>query len=389
MKEAVYKFFVSGLMIMIFLGMLHAMRLLSDLNDYNYIKRLSEKNSGFAAAGYDTPAASAKAPENVMRTEPVPIAGEELSYFYLDGIRFDFPCTIADLQEHFEMSQYLSTYNKKISKFIGMKLLLKNGVGTYRIRYIADSMDSPPEECIVTSVGGQVGYSQKYSPQLVIAGIDVYNTSDEEYLRLAGLDENEYLITENIIYPCGNGNYIVFNFFNKGLTYYESDDTFAYTYSEDLETQFPHLIKTELRLPENYDPDTVPESKEELIEFVRSFYADDDKYSPNYKSNRFIQKTLDNACFTAYEFLALTGEEFNAEYYEITELTRITKLDLTDGYNTIYTGYLKVIVKCYVEGEGRPYTIEMVLKPGDPLGNGLIIQNDVWETFYDEARIRE
>ena len=130
MKEAVYKFFTAVLTILIFFGILHSMSILSDLNDYNCAKREAEKNSGLAAAGYEIFAVSAKAPAEAMRTDPAPIIAEDLSYIYIDGIKLDFPFTLADIQEHFDTRKFTENYDEKNSEYNGAYILVKNEVGS-------------------------------------------------------------------------------------------------------------------------------------------------------------------------------------------------------------------------------------------------------------------
>lgn len=354
--------------------MLHAMSILSDINDYNYAKRMAEKNSGLAAAGPDIPAVSAKAPAEAMRTEPAPITAEEFSYIYIDGIKFDFPCTPADIQRHFETRKYTFLYDEEISGYKGTEILLKNGVGSYIITYTADSKNTPPEECIVTSIGIH-GYSEKYSPQLTVAGMDIYNVSDKEILRLTALDSNEYLKNNLITYPHGNDGYISLNYIYKTIAYYKKDNP------EDMKTiekLNPILIKTELRLPDDYDIETVSESKEELVEFAFEYFTHDDDtytlYTKDYREE--AEATINDLYSTAYEFLADDSDEYNALYYELTEIESLTKYyrDSWYGYDT---GCLKVTAKCYIEGYDEPVDTDMILKAGDRLGDALIIYIDL------------
>lgn len=371
MKETVYKFFTVVLIALIFGGMLHSMGVLGDLNDYNYIKRAAEKNSGLAAAGYDIPAVSAKAPAEAMHTEPAPITAEELSRIYIDGIKFDFPCTLADIREHFDTGRYTGYYDEEKSKYTGTEILIKNGVGSYRISYSADSRDPSPEECIVKSIGISV-YSEKYSPQFVAAGMDIFHTSQEEIIRLAALDGNEYLPTNLIAYPYGNDGYIALNFVHKTISYYEKDDPDD---MRRIESSEPLLMKTELRLPEDYSPEAVSADKEELRKFALEYYAYDDdtpQYTRGY--NEKVVTTANDLYLTAYEFLAETSDEYNALYYELTE---IESMAWSDSKGNVHdAGYLKVTADCYIEGYDSPVQTEMILYAGDRLGDALIIYID-------------
>lgn len=377
-KEMIYKFFAAVFTALIFFGTLHSMSVLGNLNDYNYIKKAAEKNSGLTAAGHDIPAISAKAPAEAMRTEPAPITAEDLSYIYIDGIRLDFPCTLAQIQEHFETDKYIFSYDNKISKYRGAEILMKNGVGSYRIAYTADSKSPSPEECTVSSISISSYYSEKYSPQLVIAGIDIFHISEEEYLHLAALDGNEYLTTNLITHPNGNDGYTALNFTYKSIAYYEKDDPETIKTIEKLD---PRLIKTELHLPEDYDIDTVSESKEELKEFALEYYAYDNdtpQYMRGYSEE--TEAAVNDLYSTAYEFLADTSDKYNALYYELTDIESLTKHDWTDDNKGIYyydTGYLKVTANCYIEEYDKPVKTEMLLKAGDRLGDALIIHIDL------------
>lgn len=374
MKEIAYKFFTAVFLMMIFLGMLHAMEMLSDMSDHNYTKKIMKKNSGLASAGPEIPAVSAKAPAEAMRTEPAPITAEDLSYIYIDGIRFDFPCNLAQIQEHFETKKDSYTYDEKTGEYSGWTILMKNGVGTYNIYYSSAVKDPSPEECIVNSIRS-FKYSKKYSPQLVIAGIDIFNTSDEEYIRLAALDENEYLLTNTIAFPSGSDGYVVFYYLDiKGIRYYQNDDPFL---PSILERSDPVLIKTELRLPEDYDPEIVPEHKEELREFALEYYAyDDDMYYSTRKYREEIERMVTENYDTAYEFLAVIAYEFDTDaYFELTQIESITHYD-KEADKTYDTGYLKVNATCYIEEYDDPIKAEMILKAGDRLGDALLIQMD-------------
>lgn len=371
-KETAYKFFTAVLMVLIFFGMLNSMRILSNLNDYNYIKRAAEKNSGLAAAGPDIPAASAKAPAEAMRTEPAPITAEDLSCIYIDGIKLDFPCTLANIREHFDTERFIGYYDEEKAEYTGSEVLMKNGVGSYRILYSADSREPTPEKCTVTSIG-KIGYSEKYVPQLVIAGMDVYHTSDEDMLRLAALDGNEYLTSGFITYPYENDGYVAFNLTGKSIGYYKKNDA---DNIKNLESLHPLLIKTELRLPEDYDADTVPESKEELKKFALEYYACDDNTAQYIRSyNEEVEVMVNDIYLTAYEFMAMVSDEYNVLYYELTEIESLISYD-SDG-SKYDTGYLIVTADCYIEGYDDSAKTDMILKAGDRLGDALLIQIDL------------
>lgn len=365
MKEIIYKFFTIVFVLLTFYGMLHAMRLLSAFNDYNYIKVLARKNVGLTADGPEIPAVSAKAPAEAMRTKPAPVTAEDLSYIYLDGIRFDFPITLDKLKENFDIKTGYSYYDNESSEYLGKGTILKNGIGTYRIKYIADSKYSPPEECIITSITAS-DYNKKYFPQLVAAGFDVFDTSEEEYLRLADLDKYEYLMTTAIAYPEGNNGYVEFDFIrSKGIYYDKNDDPIL---QDSLESIYPYLIKKELWLPEDYDFHIIPDSKEETREFVHECIDSDIWISTHYIDDRVIKRMVNDVYLTSYEFLALPYDDYEAEYYEIELLDDIRN---NDG---IYTGYLHIEARCHIKGYEKPVYTEMVLKAGEPLGNALIIR---------------
>ncbi|MDE5577487.1 MAG: hypothetical protein K2J11_08885 [Oscillospiraceae bacterium] len=380
MKEAVYKFFTAGLTVLIFFGILHSMSLLSDLNDYNYTKKAAEKNSGLTAAGYEIPAATAKAPAEAMRTEPAPITAEDLSYIYIDGIKIDFPCTLADIQEHFETRRFVGSYDEKKAQYSGAEILMKNGMGFYRVIYAADTKKPSPEECKVTSIDtlGLFGNYGKYFPQYVAAGMDIVNTTEEEFLHLAALDENEYLTTDLIICPHGDDGYTAFNFKQKNIAYYKKDDPEDMKIIENIN---PSLIKTELRLPEDYDPETVPESKKELMEIALKYYYvfDEDNAAASFYDTYYNKaaETAEDTYLTAYEFLAADFGEYNAIYYELTDIKVLRVYDIVDGGNDYYDiDYLKVSAICYIEDYGFIQT-DMILKAGDKLGDALIIRIDL------------
>lgn len=380
MKEAVYKFFTAGLTVLIFFGILHSMSLLSDLNDYNYTKKAAEKNSGLAAAGYEIPAAAAKAPAEAMRTEPAPITAEDLSYIYIGGTKIDFPCTLADIREHFETRRFVGSYDEEKSEYTGVEILMKNGVGSYRIAYTADTRKPSPEECTVISIStfGSFGSYGKYFPQYVAAGMDIVNTTEEEFFHLAALDENEYLTTKLIICPHGSDGYTAFDFEQKKIAYYKKDDPEDMEIIENLN---PILIKTELRLPEDYDPETVSESKEELRQFALEHYTYDENDTSAMFYGAYYDKaaeTVKDTYLTAYEFLAEDHGEYNALYYELTDIEVLRTYDIVDGSKDYYdTDYLKVTANCYFEGYDAPAETDMILKAGDRLGDALIIRIDL------------
>ncbi|MCH5349543.1 MAG: hypothetical protein J1E40_09485 [Oscillospiraceae bacterium] len=362
MKELIYKLFVAILCVLIFLGMLRAMRLLSDFNDYQHIKRLAERNMGLTADGPEIPAASGKAPIEEMRTYPATITAEDMSYIYLDGIRYDFPITLAKLQENFDMKTGYSSYYEKLPEYLGHKILLKNGIGTYTIEYIADSKDSIPEECIVTSIS-TYRYNKKYFPQLVIAGIDIFDTSPMTFMYLADYDKNKYPRTSTVIYSLDNYGCVVldFNHYNE-IKYYKNDDP---RLQRILKASHLYKVKETLRLPEDYDPDVVPASKDEIRKFAMEYYYD--RYYSQYGYAEKMQKTFDKFYLTAYEFLYY----YEAEYYTIESLKNIQDDDLKD------TGYILIDAYCYIEGYYKPVKTEMILKEGESPGNALIIYIDL------------
>lgn len=372
MKEAMYNFFTAVLTLLILFGVLHSMNNLCVLNDYNYARKAAEKNTGLAAAGHDIPAVSLETPAEEMRTEPAPVTAEELSYIYIDGIKFDFPITLADIWEHFETIKFVGGYDEETSKYGGSEILMKNGIGAYRIAYAADTKKPSPEECIVSSIGGIGPYSEKYFPQVTAAGIDIFRTPQEEIIRLAALDGNEYLTANAIICPHGDDGYVVLNLEMKTISYYKKD---VPEDMEAIERLAPLLIAAELRLPENYSGE-VPKNKEELRDFALEYYAYDENDTSWYtKTEREIEAAVNDLYLTAYEFLADTSDEYNALYYELTEIESLTKYEEESG-KTYYTGYLKVTARCCIEGYEAPVQTDMILKAGDRLGDALIIYID-------------
>lgn len=363
-------------MALIFFGILHSMSLLSNLNDYNYTKRAAEKNSELAAAGYEIPVATAKAPAEVMRTEPAPITAEDLSYIYIDGIKIDFPCTLADIQKHFETKRFVGSYDEEKAQYSGSEIIMKNGIGFYRVIYAADTRKPSPEECIVKSIDtlGSFGNYGKYFPQYVAAGMDIVNTTEEEFFHLAALNENEYLTTDLIICPQGDDGYTALDFKNNKIAYYKKDDPEEMKTIENIK---PILIKTELRLPEDYDIETVSEDKEELREFALEYYTyNEEKHQSSSREYREeVVATVNDTYLTAYEFLAKTSDEYNALYYELTDIESLTKYNPENDnpYIRDDTGYLKVTANCYIDGYDEPVKTEMILKAGDKLGDALII----------------
>ncbi|MDE6746445.1 MAG: hypothetical protein K2J72_07385, partial [Oscillospiraceae bacterium] len=255
----------------------------------------------------------------------------------------------------------------------GTEILLKNGVGSYIITYTADSKAPKPEECTVKSIVER-GFSEKYSPQIIIAGMDISRISDEEFFHLAALDDNEYLTTGLITHPHGNDGYVSLNYKVKSIVYYEKDNPDDMKTIEELT---PLLIKTELRLPEDYNAESVSENKEELRDFALEYFtSNNETYTFYVDSYRETAKTTVNDLYsTAYEFLADDSDEYNAICYELTEIESLTKYDINN--QRIDTGYLRVTAECCIEGYDEPVRTDMILKAGDRLGDALIIRLDL------------
>lgn len=374
MKEAIYKLFAAAFTVVFFWGTLHAMSVLGDLSDYSYAARAAEKNSGLAAAGHDIPAVPDTYAEE-MRTEPAPVADEELSHIYIDGIRFDFPVTLADIREHFETRKFAAGFDEKTSVYTGKEILLKNGIGTYMISYRSDVKKPSPEECTVRAIScPSDNYSDKYFPRITAAGIDIFRAPQEEILRLTALDREEYLAKNAVISQQGDG-YVVLNLDSPSIAYYRKD------IPEDMaaiDRLYPLLIATELRLPENYDADDVPENKEELREFALEYYAYDENDTSLYSYTDYkkeIEATVKDVYLTAYEFLAAPYDGHNALYYELTDIERLAGYDPDGAYYN--TGYLEITARCYIEDYDGSVQTKMLLKAGDRLGDALIIHIDI------------
>ncbi|MDE6132504.1 MAG: hypothetical protein K2G04_03890 [Oscillospiraceae bacterium] len=370
MKEVIYNFFTAGLALLILYCSLHSMYILGSLGDYNYIIKAAEKNSGLAAAGYDIPAVTDGTPAEEMRAEPAPVTDEELSYIYIDGVRFDFPFTLADIREYFETRKYISSYDEEAAEYSGAEILMKNGIGVYRIAYAADTKEPSTEECVVKSIAACTG-SVKYSPQVTVAGIDVFRTPKEDIIRLAALDGNEYLTSDKIVRPAGEDGYAALNFDRGYIAYYKKDDPKDMAKIEKIT---PMLIKTELRLPEGHSLEDLSAEKEELRDFALEYYAYDEADTSLftlYSFNKRVAETLDSFNYTAYEFLALPDDEYDALYYELTDIEGLMYYDSEGTYSD--TGYLKVKANCFIEGYDGAVETDMLLKAGGRLGDALII----------------
>lgn len=333
MKNILYKTAVLILSVWIFICAVSAIKANCDRSEYVGIVKAAEANSGIPQSGAEIPTASSEAPENIMRTERSGITAEDLSYFYLNGIKFDFPCPLSDIEQHFEvMETNIFTYNADENLYYRNVMLLKGGISVYQLTCVSSEQNAASEDQLVTSIK-TLSYSEKYTPQFVTAGIDVNNTSEEEFFRLADFGNSEYISHDSMFLPAKDG-YLLLNMYGKELSYHKNKNN---GFVSD------KLLVNELHLDGDAAENT--KYKDETKEFVRDYF-------PEREDITFLD-------MTAYEYLS----EHTGEYFELTRI-----FSLIDSENNS-TGYLAIDAQT-TAGE----RFEIIVRDGEPIGSGIVIK---------------
>ncbi len=333
MKNILYKTAVLILSVWIFICAASAIKANCDRSEYLGIIKAAEANSGIPQSGAEIPTASSKAPENIMRTERFRITAEDLSYFYLNGIKFEFPCPLSDIEQHFEiMDTNIFTYNADENLYYRNIMLLKGGISVYELTCVSSGQNAASEDRLVTNIKA-LSYSEKYTPQFVTAGIDVNNTSAEEFFRLADFGNSEYISSDSMFLPAKDG-YLIIDMYGKELSYQKNKDN-AFVPCQ--------LLVNELHL--DGDAAECSEYKDETKEFVRDYF-------PEREDITFLD-------MTSYEYLS----EHTDEYFELTQIR-----SLIDSENNS-TGYLAIDAQT-PDGE----RFEIIVRDGEPIGSGIIIK---------------
>ncbi len=314
------------------------------------MQSLAKKNSKNISDEVTLPKMTAKADRSVMRTEPKELTEEDLRSVYIGGKRFDFPCTLAELDKEYDVFIWSRGYDEKLDIYSGSAAVCCNGIQILTASFHCPDKDMPFDKCVTTRLYATlVEHSEEYTPQIVFAGMDIHNTDNEEMSYLTGLKEPGYIMNSDIYFPI-DGKY-------KGYVSVNADK--GYSHRRILE-----------RI--EYIPDYDEENIDELKRNKFAVTVDTIKLPEDYATEKYPGIPSEE-----YPEIIFNGEnitpdiqEYGMTAYELMSRAGIDTLNIYDDWSVEDNPEYRVI-QCSLE-ENRYRYVWILLKDGQKLGEAAV-----------------
>lgn len=219
--------------------------------EYMKLADMAENNAEYVSPVTNSPGQSrGKADESLLKKGNDPFTAEDFSYMVLDGIRIDLPCTLGDLEEHFELK-----FQTKPGVYEdGAAWVSKDGVRFMKVTYYGtENSNMSYSDCVVYEIIPYLYLG--FAPEVVLGGVSSEaDLSDAELKKLFGGTE-EYVFSRNLFFEtAGNGFVMVecYSGFIK-LKFYDSMDDVK---ESDRAVYFTLYDPAEIHMKDSYDPET-------------------------------------------------------------------------------------------------------------------------------------
>lgn len=298
----------------------------------------------------------------VIPDKATELTSEILGSITIDGISLSVPMKLGELPDEF--SYRTITYaeekdknGKMTGKYNGIYKLIYNEQAICNF-IISDTKAVPDENTIINRFSFSSS-TNKYLPQITVAGFDVSDTNIRDFNRIYGYDSDEYGYSTLKIKEKDRRYYISLSPDSNsiyGVGCFENTDT-AIAY-------YPHLWIYEpdnIVLPENYTPENdeannameyipIPEKNDELKELITNFDFMDTKIS--------LPCTLNSLAHA-------TSKTF---YFNNAEIS---------GWQDEYGKFVATV-------RLGPAYVDVLITPGQPLGDAQVIEISGYSSRSEE-----
>ncbi len=343
MKNFFIKSGITILSVVIFLASVIICMSSANSVEYNKIAEMAEKNSEYISPPTSLPWRNlGKADTSLLKTDISPLKLDDFSHIVLDGIKFDMPCTLGDIAEHFEIRYIVS--DNSVNAFI-----MKDNITFASAAAEHNGGEPPYSDCIISRF---YPYLYKTGPEIIIGGIPS-NISFAEYNKLTG-GNGEYDFIKDIVFETAENEYLVVG---CGIPYSDGD----YTSIESIE-----LYKNPSKEEMDSWKSTSFEPIIERVYYSESYIPKD--YSPisidglDFSNLGIALEITDNPCICVYDVIIGYKAMGDDVYAEIDRFRRI------DNEHEFIEFYI------YNQNDEWVNSVKTVLKDGQKLGEALIIE---------------
>ncbi len=301
-----------------------------------------------------------------MAVPPLPEGKREFTYedfdhIFINGKRYDFPLKYNELPEEFSLRFYSSKKDIEAEK-AGFErynvtfYLYYNGLCWAWGSFHSDKNEYDPDNVVIENLVFLLAEKNELLPQVIIGGLDVYDTDAVAVDRVYGYGMEEYYCSSYYAEAADkeheyslfihNDEVAVFDYFESGVT--KKNRSFL-------------LTKEEYYLRDNYSPET--DNENALME-----------YKPVPEKNGGLQLALEN--LTLYENKIKLPCTVNSLLYSLKDAgAYIGDLDY-DGYNrhsSRKNKYEPFVVSGQLNTDDGIFSTEFLITPGKSIGEGQVI----------------
>ncbi len=281
---------------------------------------------------------------------------EDFDHIFINGERYDFPLRYSDLPEEFSLSLYSSKKDEAaekegIERYNFTFNLYYNDLCWALGSYHSDKNEYDPNNVVIEALIFLGLDKNKYLPQVIIGGLDAYDTDPAAVDRVYGYGAEDYY--------CPNYNAEAADMKHEYVLRMFDDKVGAFQYYDiDMNNgiQFVTLTKEEYYLSEDYSP--------EADEVNNSM-----KYKPVPENNDKLQLALEN--LTVYGNKIKLPCTVNSLLYTLRDTgAYIEDMDYSADYQSEYD-----LFKCAgkINTDDGIFCIDFLFAPGQSIGDARVI----------------
>ena len=310
MKNIMIKICLAVLFVLTIFAVLVLLIFFSDNLKMNGLSKSAYKNK--PTTGATITESTNSADTSLLKTTPAPITANDLKTIVIDGKVYSIPI---DMEQLCKDNNHIVQYIKKAEngKYDYRVFLLHDGLITGYINCYSDVLNAEPSqlEFYNANYNSIIIPKTHYQPQVLLAGMSVFDTELEDYVKLTGQEDAEYITspvsfeddegnrTDLILYMYKYADNINEDIFLSGIRYTKKEDMAYYKVAQTV-----YLLKDTYTLPQEKPSLPPPPAFEELYteEYINDNFVDTYAYEKNFTLYDFMKymesKGLDST-FTA------------------------------------------------------------------------------------------
>lgn len=281
---------------------------------------------------------------------------EDLDHIFINGEQYDFPLRYNELPEEFSLSLYSAKKDEAaekegIERYFFFFDLYYNDLFWAFGGYYSDKNEYDPNNVVIETLMFAGVQKNKYLPQVIIGGLDAYDTDPAAVDRVYGIGAEDYYLPAYYAEAADMEHEYVLRVFDDKVSVFQYHDA-----GKNKGNQYVTLTKDEYCLPEDYSPeaDEVNNSME---------------YVPVPEDNDKLQLALEN--LTVYGNKVKLPCTVNSLLYTLRDTgAYIEDMDHSADYYSDYD-----LFKCAgkINTDDGIFYIEFLFAPGQGIGDARVI----------------